>query len=147
MNEKEVAELRRRLRPDKSNICLLYTSTVQMSIIYLLYISERRFSMNIYSTFYRPNKPQGIEQRKAHIVGGGIAGLAAAVFLIDDAGMPGKNITIYEKRRDMGGCCGIIGAEGAYVCPGEREVEPLSLIHICLIYLPAWRSWPSTSLI
>lgn len=57
-------------------------------------------------------------------MGGGIAGLAAAVFLIDDAGMPGKNITIYEKRRDMGGCCGIVGTEGAYICPGERELEP-----------------------
>lgn len=88
--------------------------------------------MNIYSTFYRPNKPQGIEQRKAHIVGGGIAGLAAAVFLIDDAGMPGKNITIYEKRRDMGGCCGVIGTEGAYICPGERELEPYME---CLWYL------------
>lgn len=88
--------------------------------------------MNIYSTFYRPNKPQGIEERKAHIVGGGIAGLAAAVFLIDDAGMPGKNITIYEKRRDMGGCCGIVGTEGAYICPGERELEPYME---CLWYL------------
>lgn len=88
--------------------------------------------MNIYSTFYRPNKPAGIENRKAHIVGGGIAGLAAAAFLVDDAGMPGENITIYEKRRDMGGCCGVIGTEGAYVCPGEREVEPYME---CLWYL------------
>lgn len=88
--------------------------------------------MNIYSTFYRPKKPEGIENRKAHIVGGGIAGLAAAAFLTDDAGMPGENITIYEKRRDMGGCCGVIGTEGAYVCPGEREVEPYME---CLWYL------------
>lgn len=88
--------------------------------------------MNIYSTFYRPNKPQGIEQRKAHIIGGGIAGLAAAAFLVDDAGMPGENIAVYEKRNDMGGCCGIIGTEGAYVCPGEREIEPYME---CLWYL------------
>ena len=88
--------------------------------------------MNIYSLFYRPNKPEGIEKRKAHIVGGGIAGLAAATFLIDDAGMPGENITIYEKRMDMGGCCGVIGTEGAYICPGERELEPYME---CLWYL------------
>ena len=95
--------------------------------------------MNIYSTFYRPNKPQGIEQRKAHIVGGGIAGLAAAVFLIDDAGMPGKNITIYEKRRDMGGCCGVIGTEGAYICPGERELEPTwNVCGIFAVRFPRW---------
>lgn len=88
--------------------------------------------MNIYRTFYHAPKPEGIENRSAHIVGGGIAGLSTAVFLIDDAGMPGKNITLYEKRRDVGGCCGVIGNEGAYVCPGEREMEPYME---CLWYL------------
>jgi oleate hydratase len=33
--------------------------------------------------------PAGIDKKNAHIVGGGIAGLAAAVFLVDDAHMPG----------------------------------------------------------
>lgn len=80
--------------------------------------------MNIYSTFYHAPKPQGIESRKAYIVGGGIAGLAAAAFLIDDAHMPGGNITIYERRKDVGGCCGVEHNAGAYICPGERELEP-----------------------
>ena len=88
--------------------------------------------MNIYSTFYRAPKPEGIENRKAHIIGGGIAGLAAAAFLVDDAQMPGENITVYEKRRDMSGCCAVIGNEGAYICPGEREIEPYME---CLWYL------------
>ena len=60
--------------------------------------------MNIYKTMYRAPKPDGIEKRKAYIVGGGIAGLAAAVFLADDTGMPGKNITILEKLPVFGGC-------------------------------------------
>ncbi len=88
--------------------------------------------MNIYKTFYRAPKPEGIENRKAFIVGAGIAGLSTAAFLVDDAGMPGSNITIYEKRRDVGGCCSIIGTEGKYVCPGERELEPYME---CLWYL------------
>jgi len=88
--------------------------------------------MNVYRIMYHPKKPDGIEEKKAYIVGGGIAGLAAAVFLIDDAGMPGCNITIYEKRQDVGGCCGIVGTEGAYICPGEREMEPYME---CLWYL------------
>ncbi len=29
--------------------------------------------MNIYSTFYHASKPEGIEQKKAHIVVGGLA--------------------------------------------------------------------------
>ena len=50
--------------------------------------------MNIYNAFYRPPKPRALKNRKAFIVGGGIAGLAAAVFLVDDAQMPGENINI-----------------------------------------------------
>ena len=88
--------------------------------------------MNVYRLMYHANKPKGIENRKAHIIGGGIAGLAAAAFLVDDAGMPGENITIYEKRKDVGGCCGVIGTDGAYVCPGERELESYME---CLWYL------------
>ena len=41
---------------------------------------------------------------KAHLVGGGIASLAAAVHLIRDAGMLGANIHIYEARDRLGGC-------------------------------------------
>ena len=88
--------------------------------------------MNVYRLMYHATKPEGIENRKAHIIGGGIAGLAAAAFLVDDAGMPGQNITIYEKRHDVGGCCGVIGKDGAYVCPGERELESYME---CLWYL------------
>ena len=48
--------------------------------------------------------PKDIERKKAHIVGGGIAGLATAAFLVDEAHMPAKNITIYESAAANGGC-------------------------------------------
>ena len=56
--------------------------------------------------YYRINAlpPKGIERKRAHIVGGGIAGLATAAFLVDDAHMPAKNITIYESAAVDGGC-------------------------------------------
>lgn len=88
--------------------------------------------MNIYNLFSKAPAPKGIENRKAHIIGGGIAGLAAAVFLIDDASMPGENITIYEKRKSVGGCCDAFENAMGYVCPGERELEPFME---CLWYL------------
>lgn len=88
--------------------------------------------MNVYNLFSKAPAPEGIEKRKAHIIGGGIAGLSAAVFLIDDAGMPGNNITIYEKRNSLGGCCDAGENEHGYVCPGERELEPFME---CLWYL------------
>jgi monoamine oxidase len=40
---------------------------------------------------------------KAHIVGGGFGGLAAAAYLIRNAGVSGQDITIYEADERMGG--------------------------------------------
>jgi oleate hydratase len=80
--------------------------------------------MNIYKTMYHAPKPEGIEKRKAYIVGGGIAGLAAAAFLVDDAQMPGENITILEKLPDVGGSMDGTKNEFGYQCRGDRELEP-----------------------
>ncbi|MGN0298004.1 MAG: oleate hydratase [Lachnospiraceae bacterium] len=82
----------------------------------------------------RAHKPENIENRKAHIVGGGIAGLAAAVFLIDDGYMPGKNVTIYEQLSDVGGSMDGATNERGYTSRGERELEPNME---CLWYLCA----------
>ena len=40
---------------------------------------------------------------KAYIVGGGFGGLAAAVLLIQNAKVPGADITIYEADQTAGG--------------------------------------------
>lgn len=72
----------------------------------------------------RAHKPEGIENKKAHIVGGGIAGLASAVFLIDDGYMDGHNVTIYDSLKDVGGSMDATRNERGYVCRGERELEP-----------------------
>lgn len=95
-------------------------------------MKEGYIIMNIYTTMYHPHEPAGIKGRKAHIVGGGIAGLATAVFLIDDAKMPGKNITIYEKKPVMGGSMDGTRNEQGYLCRAERELEPYME---CLWYL------------
>lgn len=72
-----------------------------------------------------PRKPEGIEKRNAYIVGGGIAGLSAAAFLVRDAQMPGKNITVYDQLPVFGGSMDACGtAETGYVSRGERELEP-----------------------
>ncbi len=42
----------------------------------------------IYKDLYHAPKPEGIENKKAFIVGGGLAGISAAAFLIRDASMP-----------------------------------------------------------
>jgi oleate hydratase len=57
---------------------------------------------------------------KAHIVGGGFGGLAAAVLLIQNAKVPGADITIYEADEPLGGGFFLQGsAESGYNLPGS----------------------------
>jgi oleate hydratase len=57
---------------------------------------------------------------KAHIVGGGFGGLAAAAFLIRNAGVSGQDITIYDADERMGGGLFLGGsAETGYNMPAS----------------------------
>jgi len=57
---------------------------------------------------------------KAHIVGGGFGGLAAAALLIRNAGVPGSDITIYEADDKLGGGFFLEGsAATGYNLPGS----------------------------
>lgn len=68
------------------------------------------------------SKPTSLEQH--HIIGGGIAGLATAVYLIRDAGVDGKNIHIYEQLGIAGGSLDGSGdAESGYMIRGGRMFE------------------------
>jgi len=55
---------------------------------------------------------------RAHIVGGGFGGLAAAAYLIRNAEVSGQDITIYEAHERMGGSLSLGGsAETGYILP------------------------------
>ena len=57
---------------------------------------------------------------KAHIVGGGFGGLAAAALLIRNAGAPAQDITIYEADEELGGGFFLDGdAQHGYNLPGS----------------------------
>jgi oleate hydratase len=65
------------------------------------------------------------EERKVHLVGAGIASMAAAAYLIKDGGFSGPNITIYEQDYMPGGCLDARGdAKKGYNMQGERMFEP-----------------------
>lgn len=82
------------------------------------------YSSGNYEAFARPLKPEGIENKTAWIVGSGLAGLSAAAFLIRDARMPGKNITILEELHLPGGALdGLKVPEKGFVIRGGREME------------------------
>ena len=77
-----------------------------------------------YEAFARPEKPVGIEEKSAYLVGSGLASLTAACFLVRDAQMPGKNIHILEAMDIAGGACdGIDDPTRGYVMRGGREME------------------------
>jgi oleate hydratase len=60
----------------------------------------------------------------AYLVGGGIASLAAAAFLIRDGNMPGPHIHIFEEASLLGGSLDGAGqAEQGYVLRGGRMLN------------------------
>ena len=61
---------------------------------------------------------------KVYLVGGGIASLAAAAFLIRDGNIPGHNITILEESRKIGGSLDAAGnPANGYIMRGGRMLE------------------------
>ena len=59
-----------------------------------------------------------------YLVGGGIASLAAAAFLIRDGDIPGHNITILEESAKIGGSLDAAGTTtDGYVMRGGRMIE------------------------
>ena len=82
------------------------------------------YSSGNYEAFARPEKPEGVDHRSAYIVGSGLAGLAAACFLVRDAQMPGANIHVLEKEEIPGG--GLDGQQVTnvgYIMRGGREMD------------------------
>ena len=63
-------------------------------------------------------------ERQVYLVGGGIASLAAAAFLIRDGDVLGQNITILEELTTLGGSLDGSGSpEKGYVLRGGRMIE------------------------
>ena len=82
------------------------------------------YSNGNYEAFARPRKPEGVEEKNAYLVGGGLASLAAACFLVRDGQMPGANIHILEAMDIAGGACdGIYDSTRGYIMRGGREME------------------------
>jgi len=84
---------------------------------------ERKIKMRNYDRI-NALPPKDIDRKHAHIIGGGIAGLSAAIALVTDAHMPAGNVTIYESLPVVGGSMdGAGNAWHGYTCRGERELE------------------------
>lgn len=75
---------------------------------------------------YMRNRPLAapVEGRRAWIIGSGIAGLAAAFYMIRDGGMAGEDITILDAMQVEGGSLDGAGdPEQGYIVRGGREMN------------------------
>ena len=77
-----------------------------------------------YEAFADAKKPAGVDKKSAYIIGSGLAGLSAAVFLVRDAQMKGENIHILEELPVAGGSLdGAKRPNAGFVVRGGREME------------------------
>lgn len=82
------------------------------------------YSNGTYEAFANPKKPENVEKKSAYLIGGGLASLAAAVFLIRDGKMRGSKIHIFEELPLPGGSMdGIYNPQRGYIIRGGREME------------------------
>ncbi len=82
------------------------------------------YSNGNYEAFAKPMKPKDVDLKSAYFVGGGLAALAGACFLIRDGQMKGENIHIFEELSISGGACdGILDPNKGFIVRGGREME------------------------
>lgn len=82
------------------------------------------YSNGNYEAFADSKKPEGVDNKSAYIIGSGLAGLSAAVFLVRDAQMKGENIHILEELPVAGGSLdGAKRPNAGFVVRGGREME------------------------
>ena len=82
------------------------------------------YSSGKYEAFARPQKPQGVDEKAAYLIGSGLAALAAACYLVRDGQMAGERIHILEKDPIPGGACdGYQYTDIGYVMRGGREMD------------------------
>ncbi|MDR0300668.1 MAG: oleate hydratase [Streptococcaceae bacterium] len=83
-----------------------------------------RYTNGNYEAFVKPKKPEQVDQKSAYIIGAGLAGLAAAIFLIRDGQMKGEKIHILDELTLAGGSLdGSFIPHDGFVVRGGREME------------------------
>ena len=82
------------------------------------------YSNGNYEAFAKPEKPEGVDNKKAYIIGTGLAGLSAAFYLLRDGQMKGENIHLLEKLELAGGSCdGKKDITKGFYMRGGREMD------------------------
>jgi oleate hydratase len=91
-------------------------------------------------------KNKNPKDSKVYLIGSGIASMAAAVYLVKDAGVQGKHIRILEQDNILGGACDGTGEpeEGFVVRGGRMHEEHYACYWDLLSNIPSYED-PSIS--
>ena len=82
------------------------------------------YSAGTYEAFAHPEKPEGVDNKSAYIIGTGLAGLTAAFYLVRDGQMKGERIHLLEKLELAGGSCdGRKDVTKGFYMRGGREMD------------------------
>ena len=82
------------------------------------------YSAGTYEAFAHPEKPEGVDNKSAYIIGTGLAGLTAAFYLVRDGQMKGERIHLLEKLELAGGSCdGRKDVSKGFYMRGGREMD------------------------
>ena len=82
------------------------------------------YSAGTYESFAHPEKPEGVDNKSAYIIGTGLAGLTAAFYLVRDGQMKGEHIHLLEKHELAGGSCdGYRDVTKGFYMRGGREMD------------------------
>ena len=82
------------------------------------------YSAGTYESFAHPEKPEGVDNKSASIIGTGLAGLTAAFYLVRDGQMKGEHIHLLEKHELAGGSCdGYRDITKGFYMRGGREMD------------------------
>ncbi len=87
-------------------------------------VAHMEYSGSNYQTLTTPRAPKKNRKRKAFIVGGDIPGLAAAAFLIRDAGFKPENVTVLvDPAQRESGPANTGDADSGFITRGKQELE------------------------
>ena len=85
------------------------------------------YSSGNYEAFAHPQKPEGVDNKSAYLIGSGLAALTAACYLVRDGQMQGDHIHVFEKDPLPGGACDGYKYDIGYVMRGGRQLPDMEL--------------------
>lgn len=111
-------------RSCNNNLNILITLGMALGAATIIGLSKKNDKKNTTCSCTRINLYENKENKQVYFVGGGLASLAGAAYLIRDCNFKGENIHIIEGLRILGGSNdGAGNNEEGFVCRGGRMLN------------------------